>query len=116
MRSVDVILYVLWLPMRWKVFLRMVIPHIFQITTPIIRASIISMLRQGVSVILTDACPLRKNPESRTMIWFNVCAIINKKTEKKGEYSDSEKNMSAYADQNHAPSLMCVRVETKGVV
>jgi len=25
--------------------------------------------------------------------------------------SDSEKNMSAFADQNHAPSLMCVRLE-----
>ena len=25
--------------------------------------------------------------------------------------SDSEKNMSAYADQNHAPSLTCVRLE-----
>ena len=27
------------------------------------------------------------------------------------ECSDSEKNMSAYADQNHAPSLTCVRLE-----
>ena len=25
--------------------------------------------------------------------------------------SDSEKNMSAFADQNHAPSLTCVRLE-----
>ena len=25
--------------------------------------------------------------------------------------SDSEMNMSAYADQNHAPSLTCVRLE-----
>ena len=25
--------------------------------------------------------------------------------------SDSEKNMSAYADQNHASSLTCVRLE-----
>ena len=28
--------------------------------------------------------------------------------------SDSEKNMSAFADQNHAPSLTCVRLEKKG--
>ena len=27
--------------------------------------------------------------------------------------SDSEKNMSAFADQNHAPSLTCVRLEFK---
>ena len=27
------------------------------------------------------------------------------------ECSDSEKNMSAFADQNHAPSLTCVRLE-----
>ncbi len=27
--------------------------------------------------------------------------------------SDSEKNMSAFADQNHAPSLTCVRLERK---
>ena len=27
--------------------------------------------------------------------------------------SDSEKNMSAFADQNHAPSLTCVRLEKK---
>ena len=34
------------------------------------------------------------------------------------ECSDSEKNMSAFADQNHAPSLTCVRLELKksGVV
>ena len=25
--------------------------------------------------------------------------------------SDSKKNMSAFADQNHAPSLTCVRLE-----
>jgi hypothetical protein len=25
--------------------------------------------------------------------------------------SDAEKSMPAYADQNHAPSLMCVRLE-----
>ena len=25
--------------------------------------------------------------------------------------SDSEKNMSAFADQNHAPSFTCVRLE-----
>ena len=30
------------------------------------------------------------------------------------ECSDSEKNMSAYADQNHAPSLTCVRLEYQG--
>ena len=29
--------------------------------------------------------------------------------------SDSEKNMSAFADQNHAPSLTCVRLEFKKV-
>ena len=28
--------------------------------------------------------------------------------------SDSEKNMSAFADQNHAPSLTCVRLECMG--
>ena len=28
--------------------------------------------------------------------------------------SDSEKNMSAFADQNHAPSLTCVRLEFYG--
>ena len=28
--------------------------------------------------------------------------------------SDSEKNMSAFADQNHAPSLTCVRLELIG--
>ena len=28
--------------------------------------------------------------------------------------SDSEKNMSAFADQNHAPSLTCVRLELSG--
>ena len=27
--------------------------------------------------------------------------------------SDSEKNMSAFAEQNHAPSLTCVRLELK---
>ena len=27
--------------------------------------------------------------------------------------SDSKKNMSAFADQNHAPSLTCVRLEFK---
>ena len=27
--------------------------------------------------------------------------------------SDSEKNMSAFADQNHAPNLTCVRLEYK---
>ena len=30
--------------------------------------------------------------------------------------SDSEKNMSAYADQNHAPSLTCVRLEVPNYV
>ena len=30
--------------------------------------------------------------------------------------SDSEKNMSAFADQNHAPSLTCVRLELSYVV
>ena len=30
--------------------------------------------------------------------------------------SDSEKNMSAFADQNHAPSLTCVRLEYKAKV
>ena len=29
--------------------------------------------------------------------------------------SDSEKNMSAFADQNHAPSLTCVRLECCGM-
>ena len=28
-------------------------------------------------------------------------------------HSDSEKNMSAYADQNHAPSLTCVRLDLR---
>jgi hypothetical protein len=26
--------------------------------------------------------------------------------------SDSEKNMSAFVDENHAPRLMCVRLES----
>ena len=30
--------------------------------------------------------------------------------------SDSEKNMSAFADQNHAPNLTCVRLEYKAKV
>ena len=30
--------------------------------------------------------------------------------------SDSEKNMSAFADQNHAPSLTCVRLEYVRVI
>ena len=32
-------------------------------------------------------------------------------TERSVECSDSEKKMSACADQNHAPSLTCVRLE-----
>ena len=34
-----------------------------------------------------------------------------RRPERSVECSDSEKNMSAFADQNHAPSLTCVRLE-----
>ena len=34
-----------------------------------------------------------------------------RRPERSVECSDSEKKMSAYADQNHAPSLTCVRLE-----
>ena len=30
--------------------------------------------------------------------------------------SDSEKNMPAFADQNHAPSLTCVRLEFPAII
>ena len=30
--------------------------------------------------------------------------------------SDSEKNMSAFADQNHAPSLTCARLEISDMI
>ena len=30
-------------------------------------------------------------------------------------HSDSEKNMSAYADQNHAPILICIQIDFSDV-
>ncbi|RHV65056.1 hypothetical protein DXB15_14810 [Roseburia sp. OM02-15] len=37
--------------------------------------------------------------------------MVLRRPERSVECSDSEKNMSAFADQNHAPSLTCVRLE-----
>ena len=37
--------------------------------------------------------------------------MVLRRPERSVECSDSEKNMSAYADQNHAPSLTCVRLD-----
>jgi hypothetical protein len=37
--------------------------------------------------------------------------MVLRRPERSVECSDSEKKMSACADQNHAPSLTCVRLE-----
>jgi len=37
--------------------------------------------------------------------------MVLRRPKRSVECSDSEKNMSAFADQNHAPSLTCVRLE-----
>ena len=39
--------------------------------------------------------------------------MVLRRPKRSVECSDSEKNMSAFADQNHAPSLTCVRLEQK---
>lgn len=39
------------------------------------------------------------------------CFYMQAISDERADYSDSEKNMSVYADQNHALSLTCVRLE-----
>ena len=43
------------------------------------------------------------------MVWETM---VLRRPKRSVECSDSEMNMSAYADQNHAPSLTCVRLES----
>ncbi|RHV72134.1 hypothetical protein DXB15_00645 [Roseburia sp. OM02-15] len=41
--------------------------------------------------------------------------MVLRRPERSVECSDSEKKMSACADQNHAPSLTCVRLENEQI-
>ena len=46
----------------------------------------------------------------KTIVWETM---VLRRPERSVECSDSKKKMSACADQNHAPSLTCVRLERK---
>ncbi len=42
--------------------------------------------------------------------------MVLRRPKRSVECSDSEKNMSAFADQNHAPSLTCVRLKVFSIL
>ena len=45
------------------------------------------------------------------ILYKRWATMVLRRPERSVECSDSEKKMSACADQNHAPSLTCVRLE-----
>ena len=67
--------------------------------------NVVETFLSGSRISDWDKCSARAHIAWETMILHRPKRSV--------ECSDSEKNMSAFADQNHAPSLTCVRLESK---
>ena len=65
--------------------------------------NVVETFLSGSRISDWDKCSARAHIAWETMILHRPKRSV--------ECSDSEKNMSAFADQNHAPSLTCVRLE-----